>query len=514
MPADPWASPVVYVDLTATVNIGQWCNSDWSIGAATDPTQCRVNGGGGAAFGTVVAADGLDYTYPWAPPNFTVSASAGATTVVELRGAEGHAQRLPDRHARSAPTGRPRSRTRSISTKTKTSSGAISPARRGRRPGRPWGRPARTSRARYAAPLSRCVPRRRAAVTTTVRPLATTSLWGTATTSLRRPAPAAPAPAAARRSPYAASGLAAIPGPRPATARSRPAPLRRRPAAARSRRFATCRARRPCIGRRLYGQLRSARLRAASSRSGKHLHARSQTCPKPSVHAGPGQVRDPDQASPARRTPTACRKPVRCSVSGKACMGQSDCVDVGHCSSLGNLCTSVQRLRDPRRTLQPQADADLLEQQRLPAVRLQQHRECLHLRGRLRHVQQPARSGLHLGRAMHDDQRRLQPADLSEWNDGLHHDRRLRRPRLHGDSMHQRGQLPNDDGRPRARRRPVPTARRLAPPPPNAATSRAPRRPARSAAQCPTTPGTCTSRRPEEQHRLQRSDPGRADLRA
>ena len=80
VPADPWASPIVYVDLTATVNIGKWCNSDWSIGAATDPTQCRVNGGGGAAFGTVVTADGQDYTYPWAPPNFTVSASAGATT--------------------------------------------------------------------------------------------------------------------------------------------------------------------------------------------------------------------------------------------------------------------------------------------------------------------------------------------------------------------------------------------------------------------------------------------------
>jgi hypothetical protein len=80
VPADPWASPIVYVDLTATVNIGKWCNSDWSVGAATDPTQCRVNGGGGAAFGTVVLADGQDYTYPWAPPNFTVSASAGATT--------------------------------------------------------------------------------------------------------------------------------------------------------------------------------------------------------------------------------------------------------------------------------------------------------------------------------------------------------------------------------------------------------------------------------------------------
>ncbi len=80
VPADPWASTIINVDLTAAVTDGLWCNSDWSLGSATDPTQCRYNGTGGAAFSTVSAAEGQDYTYPWAPPGFVVSASAGATT--------------------------------------------------------------------------------------------------------------------------------------------------------------------------------------------------------------------------------------------------------------------------------------------------------------------------------------------------------------------------------------------------------------------------------------------------
>jgi type IV pilus assembly protein PilY1 len=80
VPGDPWASTIINVDLTATVTDGLWCNSDWSLGSAADPTQCRYNGTGGAAFGTVSAAEGQDYTYPWAPPGFNVSASAGATT--------------------------------------------------------------------------------------------------------------------------------------------------------------------------------------------------------------------------------------------------------------------------------------------------------------------------------------------------------------------------------------------------------------------------------------------------
>jgi type IV pilus assembly protein PilY1 len=87
VPSDPWAATITYVDLTAKVNIGQWCNTDWSIGLApTNPTDpnfgqyCRVNGSGAGAFSTVSASQGTDYTYPWAPPAFTLSPSAGATT--------------------------------------------------------------------------------------------------------------------------------------------------------------------------------------------------------------------------------------------------------------------------------------------------------------------------------------------------------------------------------------------------------------------------------------------------
>ena len=80
VPADPWASTLTYVDLTAQVTLGLWCNSDWSLGSVTDPTQCRVNGSGAAAFGTVSASQGKDYTYPWAPPGFTLSASPGTIT--------------------------------------------------------------------------------------------------------------------------------------------------------------------------------------------------------------------------------------------------------------------------------------------------------------------------------------------------------------------------------------------------------------------------------------------------
>jgi type IV pilus assembly protein PilY1 len=81
VPGDPWAASIVYVDLTANVTVGLWCNSDWSLGSQNDPTQCRRNGTAAAAIGTGKAADGQDYTYPWAPPGFTLSASTGDTFV-------------------------------------------------------------------------------------------------------------------------------------------------------------------------------------------------------------------------------------------------------------------------------------------------------------------------------------------------------------------------------------------------------------------------------------------------
>jgi type IV pilus assembly protein PilY1 len=81
VPGDPWASTIVYVDLTASITVGLWCNSDWSMGGQNDPTQCRRNGTAAAAVGSGKAVDGQDYTYPWAPPGFTLSASVGDTFV-------------------------------------------------------------------------------------------------------------------------------------------------------------------------------------------------------------------------------------------------------------------------------------------------------------------------------------------------------------------------------------------------------------------------------------------------
>ncbi len=81
VPGDPWASTIVYVDLTAPVTVGLWCNSDWSLGSQNDPTQCRRNGTVAAPVGTGLAGDGQDYTYPWAPPGFTASASTGDSFV-------------------------------------------------------------------------------------------------------------------------------------------------------------------------------------------------------------------------------------------------------------------------------------------------------------------------------------------------------------------------------------------------------------------------------------------------
>ncbi len=73
VPADPWASTPVYVDLTSQVTVGQWCNSDWTLGTnpatgkpfATDPAFCRTNG----------ALADTDYSYPWVPTGITTTNS-------------------------------------------------------------------------------------------------------------------------------------------------------------------------------------------------------------------------------------------------------------------------------------------------------------------------------------------------------------------------------------------------------------------------------------------------------
>jgi type IV pilus assembly protein PilY1 len=84
VPADPWATTITYVDLTAQVTIGMWCNSDWSAGHETDPRYCRTNGTGNSApTATTASADG-DYSYPWAPPGINPDDGVQPTTAKSI----------------------------------------------------------------------------------------------------------------------------------------------------------------------------------------------------------------------------------------------------------------------------------------------------------------------------------------------------------------------------------------------------------------------------------------------
>ncbi len=81
--ADPWATDKVFVDLTAPVTVGLWCNSDWTQGTnpstglpyATDPAYCRSNGTVAPASAGISAANG-DYAYPWVPPGITLDGTS------------------------------------------------------------------------------------------------------------------------------------------------------------------------------------------------------------------------------------------------------------------------------------------------------------------------------------------------------------------------------------------------------------------------------------------------------
>ena len=79
VPADPWAEPwaapwapwppsVQFIDLTAPVTVGLWCNSDWSVGNESNPAYCRTNGTGTSALTSSRSSADGDYSYPWAPP--------------------------------------------------------------------------------------------------------------------------------------------------------------------------------------------------------------------------------------------------------------------------------------------------------------------------------------------------------------------------------------------------------------------------------------------------------------
>jgi type IV pilus assembly protein PilY1 len=84
VPADPWAPTIKYVDLTAQVTIGMWCNSDWSIGHENESAYCRTNGtGAGAATSSTATANG-DYRYPWAPPGINPDDGVQPTTAKSI----------------------------------------------------------------------------------------------------------------------------------------------------------------------------------------------------------------------------------------------------------------------------------------------------------------------------------------------------------------------------------------------------------------------------------------------
>jgi type IV pilus assembly protein PilY1 len=67
VPIDPFAATIAYADLTANVTVGQWCNSDWSVGHEDDPAYCRTNGAGPTSTSAALATTDGDYLYPYVP---------------------------------------------------------------------------------------------------------------------------------------------------------------------------------------------------------------------------------------------------------------------------------------------------------------------------------------------------------------------------------------------------------------------------------------------------------------
>ncbi len=47
--------------------VGQWCNSDWSVGHEDDPAYCRTNGVGPTSTSAALATPDGDYLYPLVP---------------------------------------------------------------------------------------------------------------------------------------------------------------------------------------------------------------------------------------------------------------------------------------------------------------------------------------------------------------------------------------------------------------------------------------------------------------
>jgi type IV pilus assembly protein PilY1 len=65
--ADPWSPELRYENLTSSVRVGMWCNSDWPDNTNWDPAggggaECRING---TDYSAVAPATPADYRYPW-----------------------------------------------------------------------------------------------------------------------------------------------------------------------------------------------------------------------------------------------------------------------------------------------------------------------------------------------------------------------------------------------------------------------------------------------------------------
>jgi type IV pilus assembly protein PilY1 len=345
VPADPWASPVVYVDLTAPVHIGQWCNSDWSVGAATDPTVCRVNGGGGAAFSTVVAADGLDYTYPWAPPSFTVSGSAGSTTAVSYAAQKVHLDgSLTGLYINDGLSGHPANWTAAQQDQkyfyenenilwcdtTSPSWPATGPVR---------GQTCANLQSQVCSACTQTCNKTPGSCNNYSAPVCNNLTVGTCNNFA--PSACSGGAGACTGATVAVCSFGTCGNSRPETCNGT---------------FQTC----PTSPQTCSGPLsqvcnlpgtQTCTTQACTVTydppgcnllppDPENTCSTITTCPPPTCTPDPGKC--------SIQTTLSCTSNANCvpqagacSVTGKACMGQADCVDIGHCSSLGNLCTSV-----------------------------------------------------------------------------------------------------------------------------------------------------------------------------
>jgi type IV pilus assembly protein PilY1 len=338
VPADPWASPVVYVDLTAPIDIGQWCNSDWSVGAASDPTQCRVNGGGGAAFGTVVAADGQDYTYPWAPPNFTVSASAGATTAstyaaqkVTLNGS------LTGTAITANWTSAQQDQKYFYENENILWCDITSPSwpQTGPTLGQTCNNPQNQTCSAFTQVCNKSpgscnnysAPKCNNLVQGTCNGFATSACGGAA--------------GACNGATVASCNFGSCGNIRPETCNGTFQTCPTSPQTCSGPLAQTCNlpGTQTCVSQSCTTTYDPPGCNLLPP-DPENTCSTIQTCPPPTCTPDPGKC--------TIQTSTSCTKdsdctpqPGACSVSGKACMGQADCVNIGHCSTLGNLCTSV-----------------------------------------------------------------------------------------------------------------------------------------------------------------------------